>query len=216
MERSLWTESFPIGQFPRYPCPYCAMGDKQGSLKISAETFMVEAQPPLFHAFLRCDGCGHAVSVAGSLSDNRIFPKCFIPAIPLIRNPGSQGGWTGLLVEKSFELFWVDPASCANCLRSFLEGLLDDWGANGSARSLGERIKNFRDLVSAIEEQDRHLVYPILQGLKRIGNLGSHAGEVEREDLLDAFEDLEIALGIIYGMENEPAVARIKLLCRGY
>ena len=44
----------------------------------------------------------------------------------------------------------------------------------------------------------------------KIGHLGSHAGEVEREDVLDAFEDMEIALGIIYGRENEPAVARIK------
>ena len=107
------------------------MRDEEGSLTVDAETFAVEAPSSLFHVFLRCDCCAYAVSVAGFMGDDRLSPKCFVPAVPLIRNPGSQGGWTGLLVEKSFELFWVDPASCANCLRSFLEGLLDDWGANG-------------------------------------------------------------------------------------
>ena len=66
------------------------------------------------------------------------------------------------------------------------------------------------DSVSAIEENDRILADPIFQRLKKIGDLGSHAGDVGREDLLDAFEDMDIVLGIIYGMENEPAVARIK------
>jgi hypothetical protein len=50
----------------------------------------------------------------------------------------------------------------------------------------------------------------------KLGHLGSHAGEVAREDLLDAFEDMEIVLGIIYGKENEPAVARMKAQIRAH
>jgi len=90
-----------------------------------------------------------------------------------------------------------------------LEGVLDDWFVPEGSR-LRDRLECFRKSVSAIEEKDRLLVDPIFRGLKKIGDLGSHAGDVGREDLVNAFEDIEIALGIIYGMKNEPAVARIK------
>jgi hypothetical protein len=209
MDRSLWAEDFPIGRFPNYPCPYCARREEYGSLAEDSRTFAIAEGSALFHVFLRCRVCGDAVSVTGYMMDGRLLPKSFVPAVPLIKNPGSQGGWTGLLVEKSFELFWVDPASCANCLRSFLEGLLDDW-AVPKQNTLHRRLNDFRDSKSMIEETDKALVEPILQGLRRIGNIGSHAGEVERLDLLNAFEDTEIVLGIMYGSGNETAVARIK------
>jgi hypothetical protein len=97
-------------------------------------------------------------------------------------------------LRAAFTLFWCDEAAAANRVRIALERLMDHMGVRSRRRKPGrivsltlhDRIEIFRSREPTIGKQ--------LMALKLLGNTGSHRGQVQRDDLLDAFEILEHAL----------------------
>lgn len=222
MDKSLWGEKFPASRIPRFPCPACSNRSLSNPLIADLSTLVVEEFSLLFHLFLRCAvaSCQQAVSVCGQvelqnakttgLDDMILYPEFFSPAPPIIINPPAQGGMTGLLVEKSFVLFWIDLSSCVNCLRTCVERILDDFYVPANCLPLPKRIQEFKKNATAIPADDRKLVERIFEAIRKIGNLGSHGEEIERQKVLEAYYDFESALQILYGSGHSVAIARIK------
>jgi len=94
-------------------------------------------------------------------------------------------------IRRAFSLFWCDLRASANRIRAALELILDHFGiprrhkVKGGLRhlSLHQRLQFF-------EKREPTLAKPLL-ALKWLGNLGSHRGELRKDDLFDAFDLLE-------------------------
>jgi hypothetical protein len=102
-------------------------------------------------------------------------------------------------LRAAFALFWSQHAACAGRIRVALERLMNHLGV---AKRKKDKNGKFFDLSlhGRIDEFARSepVIGPQLMALKWLGNAGSHSNrEVGRDDLLDAFEILEHALGEI-------------------
>ncbi len=139
--------------------------------------------------------------------DDPFFPKVFLPRPPeLVETYGAQDGRSGLLILKSFELFWFDLTSCANCLRTIIEATLDNWTVpradpKGKRANLGYRL----DFL----QENNEYVADSLRSIKPIGDSGSHGDEVDRGRVLDAFEILNDVNWYLYSSPLSP-LDRIK------
>ena len=186
---------------------------------------------PRFQLTLRCEDplCGEAVAVAGTIApweseiqgrvtnrvlsdDETLYPAFFHRAPPIIDLPAAQGGATGLLVEKSFALFWIDLEACANCLRRSIEAILDDFHVPSTIAKSG-RLMPFSRRVQWFALQSEPVVAikvaESFRSLADLGHMGSHFGnEVTRDSMLDAYELLEFCERDLYGDDED----RIELL----
>ncbi|ARP65495.1 hypothetical protein A9K65_020565 [Mesorhizobium sp. WSM1497] len=95
-------------------------------------------------------------------------------------------------LRKAFELLWVDPASCANRIRIFLERLLDQFevpymGVNNKGRdydmTLAQRIEYLEDKKPGHKDA--------FNAMRNVGNFGSHQGKAKFETLINCFEILQ-------------------------
>jgi hypothetical protein len=118
-------------------------------------------------------------------------------------------------VKASFRLSWADHAAAADKARIALECLMDHLGVpkrkkdkNGKFDdlSLHHRIEIFQKGSSSIGSQ--------LMALKWLGNTGSREAQVNRDDLLDAFEILEHALSELIDKRSEKVAQLAKNLPR--
>jgi hypothetical protein len=138
----------------------------------------------------------------------------FYPAPPIIEVPSAQGGATGLLTEKSFELFWVDLEACANCLRRCMEAILDDWYApsilNGRRAPLPWRIQQFSSQADAIPNVGH--VAQSFRNLKIIGDIGSHCDvdEITLQSMLDAYDVFEDCFRHLYGEDEKERIEQVR------
>ncbi|GBF44584.1 hypothetical protein LPTSP2_38870 [Leptospira ellinghausenii] len=164
-----------------------------------------------FAGLLLCNKCKNKTSISGetrlvltvdkdSEDYNQAYHiehctiKSISPTLKLITFPKSpKFNWTlQTILIKSFDLFWIDNAACANKIRTSIEILLTDLGipkidSSGKKLNLHTRIEEFKKINTPIGE--------LLLTLKILGNVGSHSNTViDREDLLSAFEVLEYVL----------------------
>ncbi|UFW65647.1 DUF4145 domain-containing protein [Rhizobium laguerreae] len=189
-----------------------------------------EASYGRFHGFLVCSMvlCGEIVAVAGDYSDyyHRQYDdqteemveftdrnyRTFLmrPAPPIISMPKSLNADSRKHLERAFELFWADWASCANRLRIVTEYLLDQL----AIPRIAAKGKRYLDLAARIEllKAARPGHDNLLNALRVVGNLGSHDGEVDFEVLLDCFEFLEEAMVELLDRRREKMDARAALL----
>lgn len=165
--------------------------------------------------FLRCERqfCGEIVVVAGDYStefhhdhdyetDSPITheatnyrPHSMSPAPEIISYPVKLNKDSKEHLRRSFALFWVDHASCANRLRIVAEYLLDQLGIPREGPK-GKRKLARLDLSDRIDllkvAQPGH--DDALNALRFVGNVGSHEGVVDFEDLLTCYEAIEDAM----------------------
>ena len=229
-DRSLWGEAFVPTQPPRFPCPSCYFSHG-GRLTADLSDLHVEVPQrlifsPRFRLTMRCDValCGEVVAVAGTVGPwetevdgkrivhaEALYPSSFFPAPPIIAASDAQDGTTGLLIEKSSELFWVEPESCMNCVRRIIERTLDNFGVARTHISkkgkeeripLHVRIQHFLDTDEYVAES--------FGALKKIGNMGSHGEEIGRETMLDAYELLDNCMRHLYDLSPEDSL-KIKM-----
>ena len=167
-----------------------------------------------FTCFLVCDGvCGEVVVVSGlrthsynvdyddETGEEVVFegqyhhPKLFYPALKIISVSKKLNKQCGEDLTSSFALLWVDPAACANRIRTFIEHLLDQFGIERlGINKHGEEYK--LNLMQRLEKLEA--VKPdhkaTLSALKKVGDFASHQGKAKFDTLIKCYELLEYAL----------------------
>ncbi len=183
-------------------------------------------------ARLRCDepNCGEIVHMVGDTDtvetdvqdeDGQMYwgaredvlrIRAVFPAPPLFRISDSVPRRVKRQLELAFRLYWIDTSACIARLRTAVEALLDEQkvpkermltkGPNAGKMhrmNLEQRIDSFT--AGALHNAQ-------LQGLRNIGNLGTHGtDDVEEEDLFNAIDVLEFALTGIYDTKTINAKA---------
>ncbi|MCM2455375.1 DUF4145 domain-containing protein [Rhizobium sp. CG4] len=165
-----------------------------------------------FKGFLRCSGklCGEIVVVAGNFTteyhddydydtDTPIThkvtsyrPHVMSPAPEIIQYPIRLNDDSKEHLLRSFVLFWVDSAACANRLRIVTEYLLDQLkiprkGPKGDDKNARLDLFDRIELLKAAKPGHEDA----LNALRSVGNVGSHDGIVDFDDLLTCYEAIE-------------------------
>lgn len=95
-------------------------------------------------------------------------------------------------LKMAAQLLWQSPDAAANHIRQAVEHLLDQRKVKKRVKAGGKKLTLHARLLE-FEKKDG-LNGPILRGIKWIGNDGSHQGGVSRDEVLDAFDMMELAL----------------------
>ncbi|QFT65699.1 hypothetical protein FIU93_02835 [Labrenzia sp. THAF35] len=183
--------------------------------QLVADGILGEVSSGRFSGFLVCSNtfCGEAVAVAGDyqeyyqhqfdydtgedtlFEDTQFTPFFMRPAPFMIEVPKTLCKEAKKHIERAYDLFWVDNASCANRLRIVAEYLLDqlDIPRKGPKGSRTNTRLDLADRIALLEEA-RPGHEDSLNALRYVGNVGSHEGHMELEELLDCFELLEDAM----------------------
>jgi len=125
--------------------------------------------------------------------------------IKLINLPENIGNELKSCIESSFMLFWVDPNSCANKVRTVIELVMNDIkipktiinkNHKRKTYTLHQRIELFQNRKPELGEK--------LMAIKWIGNFGSHSIDLmTRNDLIDGYEILENVLFNLYNKDSK-------------
>ena len=233
VDRKIFAESF-TDTLPAWPCPACG----KGHLAMDTKDLVIEETGPSkaahdhdawepdwienrFVGFLRCGlpECRELAAISGSSSvdyyqvdwdefvDSKIFRVAAIsPAPRPIKLPENAPEEIVDKIDAASQLIWLSPESAVNQVRQAVELLMDDAGIkkvtdDGKPIFLHKRIEDFR---SADEENG-----DVLLATKWLGNTGSHAGEISREDVFDAFDMIEFVLENRYGTEKAALLAKV-------
>lgn len=157
--------------------------------------------------------CGEVVTVAGGYTTreevhwnddadvperyefSKYYPYSIRPAPVVIEEPEKLGAEAKKHLRKAYELLWNDCAACANRLRIFAESLLDQLTVprQGKKRNGKNGELDLSERIDALEVT-RPGHQKALNALRYVGNVGSHEGEADFDDLLDCFEYLEYTL----------------------
>jgi hypothetical protein len=231
MDRTLWGAEFTAsGQLP-WTCPSCEGGRlfivpnslRTGQTRTSADGQQHEASEPewvdgRFACMVACHHCTGAIAVAGKfrfqddrfhdevLGESGDYERYFSPSFfseppNIIQIPEETPDRIRERLVESFRLYWNDPESALNRIRSALELLLTAQRVNrtagrGKGRPRG-RFLTLHDRIQKYSLQRPDLAEPLLAA-KWLGNAGSHATIISRNDVLDAYELLEHVLDELY------------------
>lgn len=144
----------------------------------------------------------------GGYEERRIstyFPKFFYPNIKIFPIPKTIPDKVKEQINFAFSHYFNDLSSSANRIRNAIELILDDLKAPKSRKTKSGKKQIFKTLHSRIEHYSKRNVKlsKLLLALKIIGNEGSHIGKVENEDILNAFEILEMLLEFTYSKQHQ-------------
>lgn len=179
-----------------------------------------------FAGLMTCSlsSCGEIVAVLGDVrvfedGDDDVYepkmvfsdflrPVSISPAPLLIQPPvGTPDLVEGALREAS-GLIWQSAEGAANQVRQAVEHLMDHQGVTsslpGAFLSLHNRIKEFEKKDAANAE--------ILLAVKWLGNSGSHAGGLTRDDVFDAFDMVEYVLTNLFDTTAATIMAKAKAI----
>lgn len=237
MDRAIYHKGFyEISESTKLICPECNKGELvivQKNVEIggydtynkkakSHEDFDIDWLQNSFHGFLLCNKCHEKIAFAGKSDIGmRIYldgegPDCYDRlTIEYIERPphiieihSKVPKKVKKIILDSFKLFWVDLNSCANKIRICLELIMDMSNIqkfqivkhHRKPLSLHERIINFSKNDTALKI--------ILTSIKWIGNYASHNENINKDDILDGYILLDLALKKIY-VNNEKEIMKI-------
>lgn len=220
---------------PEWPCARCGRGrivkGSESALKVlqtadDVEAFQSDEYEPdwfdeRFTLDLVCDRCGDPVVVVGLARYHRemisydeykegrlLLPEMVIPPVQFFLVPKVPAELESA-IQRSFKLFWSDPASSLNALRTALEMLLTDQKVSRKARiKSGPNVGKYRtlslhDRIELYGQKHRGVALK-LRAVKWLGNAGSHAdGAPSSSDVLDAYTLAEDALGEVYEARSQ-------------
>ena len=238
VDRSLYANGFYA--LPDWPCPTCGKGHLKSSKEnlLSKETGPSKAAhehdawdpewiDSRFAGLLTCNfaNCGELVAILGNVSvvedyghdhdgnptqeyNERYAPRSLSPAPLLIRPPADTPELVQGALKEASSLIWQSAEGAANQVRQAVEHLMDEQSvtksAPGAYLSLHNRIKEFENKDAKNAE--------ILLAVKWLGNSGSHAGGLTREDLFDAFDMVELVLVNLYDTTTATIMAKVKAI----
>ncbi|TPI65037.1 DUF4145 domain-containing protein [Mesorhizobium sp. B3-1-7] len=233
--KDLWPRSFSA--FPAFRCPNCGSGilqaDKTKTVtKPTANSRAdLEAIRPAYEAvldirrfvsILECNrsSCKESVVVCGETfeepyqdqegtwdSITMYEPNMMFPGPPLATIPPETPDPVVEALKQSFSLFWHDLGATANKLRVAAERILTNQGVKQYNRT-GKRVPLTFARRIEIYSQRSAEHRDVLTALRWIGNHGSHSGAVDRDDVLTAFELMQVALQDLYGKDYRKELAR--------
>jgi hypothetical protein len=173
-----------------------------------------------FTAILRCSNkrCNEIGIISGDISIkclsydddfNEVYSsmhniRYVNPPIKIIHIPEQTPKDVGVLLNDSFGLFWLDPPSAGNKIRKVLERIMDE--KQIKKEQLHNRIIGF----GQIENEKYKEISEMLEGVKWLGNEGSHDEKLQKEDLLKAYEVIDFALDEIYARDKRRENAKNK------
>ncbi|MFZ5904640.1 MAG: DUF4145 domain-containing protein [Chloroflexota bacterium] len=154
------------------------------------------------HGYVQGDEDFYFVEEDGSpvTSYREMFvPEYFYPALNLFPVSEKCPERVATEINRSFKLFFAEPSAAANYVRKAIEEILTNKGV--PRLSVGKRSKKVR-----ISLHDRIVIFEATQpdiakrlfALKWLGNEGSHANTITKNDVLDAYEILEWAIDDLY------------------
>jgi len=235
VDRQQWAEKF--GALPHWRCPTCNKGhllpmnakvwfEETGP---SIEEHSHEAWDPdwiinRFAGFLQCNmpSCKEVASISGNSPNNyfenydedehiqelkNIFVvKSIYPSPIPIQMPQKTPEPIVEAVMSASGLIWSSSEAAGNQIRQTVELMLDEFGipsksGNGKRITLHSRIEEFAKIDP--ENGD------ILLATKWLGNSGSHAGGITRDDVLDAFDMVEYVLESRFGTTKKDLMAKV-------
>ena len=168
-----------------------------------------------FSVLLVCnnDRCQEPVSVAGNGKVHQVqtsskgdseyieffYPKHVSPAPPLIAMSNDYPQAVTSELRRAFIASWDDFSSAGNHLRSAVERLLDHLKEPKTTMGkLGKREHLFlHSRIVGLARRDKGLSDSLL-AVKWLGNAGSHADELTRNDIFDALDILDIILDDLF------------------
>jgi len=135
--------------------------------------------------------------------------QAVFPAPPLFRVSSQVPPSIARELEVAFRMYWTDTSACTARLRTAVERLLDNQKVPKEKKTKKGKIQRM-DLKERIDAFATGAVHAVqLQGLRNIGNLGTHGGgDVTDEDLFDAIDVLEFVLTGIYDTQTINAKAK--------
>ncbi|MEO6884584.1 MAG: DUF4145 domain-containing protein [Bacteroidia bacterium] len=228
MKKEIWLKTnFADKKTPDWICPYCNSGIlkldtfKKSETALSRSYHSDDGWEPEFSRYtfsgsLICQNCNEFVSFLGDGSeefssdyDNRddyheinyslYSPVYFHPTLQLFELNSNCPIAIERVINESFALYWNDLTSCVNKIRVSLELLMDEFKVKKilvnkrkkqQRLSLHHRIEEFKNVKPEIAEY--------LLAIKWIGNAGSHIGTLEKIDILETYELLELSLNKLY------------------
>jgi hypothetical protein len=238
VDRSLFATTFSA--LPDWPCPTCGKGYLKAAkdLLLDRETGPSKAAQDCdgwepewierrFAGLLVCNfgNCGELVAVLGHVSIveeygydregqmtqeyiDRYTPHSLWPAPLLIRPSEDTPDLVKAALREAAGLIWQSAEGAANQVRQAVEYLMDERGitksTQGAFLSLHSRIKEF-ELQDAKNAE-------ILLAVKWLGNSGSHAGGLTREDVFDAFDMIELVLTNLYDTTLATIMAKVRAI----
>lgn len=236
--RNFFSKSEPIN----YPCPNCDQGQlefKELNSEISATGRIQDyygyddGVDYSFSLHLTCNNkdCLEEVFAIGnglryhSVDENpetgeleetgeiNYHPNYFYPNLQMIEIFEEVPSPVRKQIRLAFSQFHCDLSSCANKMRSAIELILDDLKAPRK-RKTRKGMQPFNNLHDRIEHfgKSKKKISDLLMALKIIGNEGSHVGGLNKADILDAFEFLEIILEFTYLNNREKIFNKAKAI----
>ena len=241
-DRSLWrVESY--GVFPAWPCPNCKQpalerdSSKEWLIYETAESVADHDHDDwdpswiteLAAGALVCKRCKDPVIMSAIVfqeegedadTGDRMFargfkPTHFEPALEMIEVHHEAANDVRQALTRAFALYWSDPSSSGNCIRTAVEFMLDQQaiprGRNDSKR--GERVR--RTLHDRLElfAKRRPEIKETLMAVKWLGNAGTH-DVLTHENVLDAFELLDHTLDEVYQQRSKRILRTAKAINR--
>jgi hypothetical protein len=158
--------------------------------------------------------CGRSAGDLAYAEDGEYYvtafsPLFFFPAPEVFRLPENCPPEIQKEVRSAFSLYWCDPSSCVNRIRTAVELFLTDLGIKRYKRAKGQlRRLSLHERIVLLQGQDTDLAESLM-ATKWLGNAGSHPGEMSREDALDGFDLLEHALEGHYA-PRQKAICKIR------
>ena len=231
MDRGKWKQTFQRQSAPPWPCPACNTGTlviQPKTISVEETSFSRRSRSAedwdfndvnySFAGLLQCNRptCKGPVAICGTggvepIPDEEggydfeeyLEARFLYPAPAIIRIPSSCPRNVRDQIEGAFSLFWSNLPAAANSIRGSVEFLLDHLGLKRYEQANGRRRRlSLHSRVELFKGKNAELGEPLL-ALKWIGNEGSHAGALTKDDLLDAFELLDYIVDELFGNKRK-------------
>jgi len=148
-------------------------------------------------------GSGHVIDEYDSTLGDTVFydsfaPEYFYPPIHIFPIPKECPEQVAEEIISSFKLFFSDPSASANYVRKATDSILTEKGIKRYSISKGKRKRiNLHDRIVLFQSREPESAKKLF-AIKWLGNEGSHADTITKNDVLDAYEILESILDDLY------------------
>lgn len=190
-----WEPDYSVGRWSAELC--CDEDPCSEIVNMIGDTEVVEAEDEL------------SAGTMGRCLEDVLRIQAVFPAPPFFRVSENVPRPVARELEVAFRMYWTDTSACVARLRTAVERLLDDRKVPKEMKTKKNKVQRM-DLKQRIDSFTSGAVHAAqLQGLRHIGNLGTHgANDVTDEDLFDAIDVLEFVLTGIYDTQTITAKAK--------